>query len=165
MLRSNLTMRAKLPKNGHASKPISQPLIKLFANGFTVVDECVFLQSLLSLNQNATLHDFPDKTGFECYVNSIHIDDYAEDGDLEQTVFFLFELFKLWNKEFKNKILRAIISSDEFGTVLRFHVLRDDESWIAENLEEYEEAVLVADSTDVSSLYDATNTPLIGRAR
>lgn len=165
MIQSNYMMRAKLPRIGNGSRSIAQSLLKLLESGFAVLDGCVLLQSLLSLNKNAKLQDFPDKTGFECYVNSIHIDDYVEGGDFEQSIPFLFELFATWNKTFQNKILRAIISSDEFGTVLRFHVVREGDSWLSENLEEYEEAILIADSTDVTSLIDATRAPLIRGTR
>lgn len=159
MLQSNRFMRDKLPRAKQRVNQINQELLKLIDNGFTMLNECVFLRSLLLRNKNAKLENFPDKTGFECYVNSIHIDDFDNSNDFEQAITFLLELFRAWNMAFPNRVLRAIVSNDEFGTIIKFHLLRQGESWLSEDLEKYKEAILVADSTDINLLFDMVGLP------
>ena len=62
-------------------------------------------------------------------------------------------LFEKWNlREEKNKI-KAIIIADEMGVLVKIHTIRDGEFWIEENIEEYEEAILTADSSDVLGIF------------
>src|SRR5690349_10600596 len=39
---------------------------------FVVVDDSVFLKDEFGRAQDVTLGDFPDRTGFECFVNHVH---------------------------------------------------------------------------------------------
>ncbi|MBK4738028.1 hypothetical protein [Noviherbaspirillum pedocola] len=165
MIRSNHAMRLKLPVLMSNSRSIANALMELLEDGFALFDGCTFLNSLLLLNRNARLQDYSDETGFECYVNSFHIEDYIEGGGIEQSLSFIFELFLLWNKEPRCKVLRAMISNDVFGTVIHFHVFREGESWLSEDIDEYEEAILIADSTDVGSLFSVTGMSSVSVAR
>jgi len=54
--------------------PFKQTINKIASNGFVVKDDCYFLASLLPLAKNASKERFIDCVGYECFVNSIHID-------------------------------------------------------------------------------------------
>jgi|SRR5690554_811540 len=116
---------------------------KIIKSGFINKNDCIFLKKLVSKKTNVSEIDFIDKTGYECFINSLHIDDYVESDFLSYAVSFIFELFKGWKQ---NKNLQAIISIHESGAVVKLYEERIGESWIASNIEDYEEAILAIDS-------------------
>ncbi|MFC5769825.1 hypothetical protein [Thauera sinica] len=87
--------------------------------------------------------DFPDKTGYECFVNSVHIDDYVSAEYLTYAFIFVEDCFASWEREGRNESLLAIVVCDEFGAVVKLHVARDGESWTGNDLEKYEEGILI----------------------
>ncbi|WDH25786.1 hypothetical protein [Pseudomonas chlororaphis] len=124
-------------------------LFDLLPQGFVEDSGCVFLTSLASMKTNATESDFLDRTGRECFVNSVHIDDYVSSDYLVNACLFVEAVFEKWRRQDKNRIFQAVISSDEFGAVVKFHLLRDGEFWVGDNLEGYEDPILLSDSTGV----------------
>ena len=88
-----------------------------------------------------------DKTGYECFINSVHVDDYVQCDYVAYACLFAEALLSTWRHSGARDIAQAIISSDEFGAVVKFHVARSGESWVNEELEKYEQALLVADSS------------------
>lgn len=81
-------------------------------------------------------------------MNRIHALDYCETGSVADALGFVLELFRLWRTVFHGHTLRAILSCKGEDTVVRWHLLRNGEAWLAGDLEEYDEAVLEIDSTD-----------------
>lgn len=122
-------------------------LSDLISAGFHESDDGIFLAALDTGNTNVTASDFPDKTGYECFVNSIHIDDFVESEYLIHACLFVEACFDVWRQKGHEVNIRAIISSDESGAVVKIHVVREGESWVSQDLEKYEDAILVADSS------------------
>lgn len=111
--------------------------------GFSSIDGCVFLTCFMkSIPSDNYVFD---KTGVECFVNSIHIDDYVSDKHLEHSLLFCEEVFKKWEDEVLTGELKSIISLDDFGAVVKFHMARAGEHWLNENLEKYDDAILYID--------------------
>lgn len=125
-------------------------LAKVVDQGFLLKDDFVILAALSKINTNATVGDFPDKTGYECFINSIHIDDYVDSNYLAYACLFVENCFAEWRRGGRAGNIIAIISNDDFGAVIKFHLMRNSESWVGPDLDEYEDAVLVADSTLIS---------------
>lgn len=146
MLTMNKKMNIEMQNISLDGKKLPTELSKLIASGFHVRDNHTFLVSLSKIDTNVSADDFPDKTGYECFINSVYIDDYVESDYLAFAFLFLKELFNEWDKFGSNEVLRAIISFDEFGALIKFHIARKGESWISEELESYEESILVTDS-------------------
>ncbi|QHF50490.1 hypothetical protein PspS49_12860 [Pseudomonas sp. S49] len=44
--------------------------------------------------------------------------------------------------------LQGVISGEEFDATVKFHLLRPGETWLSDDLEGYEEAVLTVESSD-----------------
>ncbi|MEB6380845.1 hypothetical protein MXM41_18220 [Leclercia adecarboxylata] len=109
--------------------------------GFVKQRNCVFLAALF--------HSYPkdeylfDKTGVECFVNSFHIDDYVAERYLEYSCLFCNAIFNKWHQEGNSEKLNMIVSMDEFGAVIKFHVIRQGENWLSHDLEKYEDAIFV----------------------
>lgn len=148
MIVMNEKMHRELGLINTEGKVVHPELLDLIAPGFIEVNGCVFLKSLKALNLNISGSNFPDKTGFECFVNSIHVDDYVASDYLSHALLFVEACFDLW-RSFKGEggELVAIISSDEIGAVVKLHFLRRGESWLGDDLEKYEDAVFCATSS------------------
>jgi hypothetical protein len=124
------------------------------------VENCFFLEVLWKKSPAVSLSLFPDRTGFECFINHIHIEDYLDSSnstnltsDLQLTNGFKFAT-KLKEKlaEYRPEVrFRVIIASDDETCTVRFHKIRNNEHWLSDDLEEYqEEAICVMDTDDLT---------------
>jgi len=125
-------------------------LSRIVKSGIRQEKECFLMELLFEKCRNATLTDFQDNTGWECFVNKTHIEDWLDDEDLEKQEELLAQSFLL-AEGIANLApgvpLRFIISIDEMGCTFRFHRVRNDESWLSDDLESYkEQGVLTWDS-------------------
>ena len=129
---------------------LAENLLELLASGVVIDDGCVFLAALKARGGNSRLDSFPDRTGYECFINSIHIDDYVASDFVLQACLFVEALFESWRgvEVTGCRKLQAIISCDEFEAVIKFCLVRDGESWLSDDLEKYEEGILAADSLE-----------------
>ena len=162
MTRMNKKMAIQLENIKLRGGILPAQLTDLLAQGFCKINDCFFLSSLATKKTIASNTDFPDKTGYECFINSIHIDDYTSSDYLANAHLFAELAFRIWHKEGQKGTLQAIISSDEFGASIKFHFLREGESWIDSDLSKYEDAILVLNSDD---LMDNLNSTLCGSRR
>ena len=135
-------------------KSLNRKLAELLDSGFTRADGCVLHAAQEKLRGNATLEDFPDRTGYECFVNHIHVEDYLDGSDifgqvarLGQGIAFGYNLKEKLSSFSANESFRVIVSSDESSCSVRFHVIRNGEEWLSSDLDSYEnEAILVIDT-------------------
>jgi len=139
---------------------LSRRLVELLDSGFTRVDRCVFLKAQEKLRGNGKLEDFPDRTGYECFVNHIHVEDYLDQSDnvsqlvrLGQGVAFAYQMKEGLSSFSANENFRLIVSSDELSCSVRFHVIRNAEEWLSSDINSYEhEAILVLDTCASASM-------------
>lgn len=143
----NKKMCKELERTNLDGKETPPELLVLLDAGFVAQDGCFFIRSLKELCLSVSIDDFSDKTGFECFVNSVHIDDYVDSDYLASALLFAQACFDAWKNDNKSYKLAGVILSDGFGVVVKFHCLRESESWLDECLEKYEEAVLFTDSS------------------
>jgi hypothetical protein len=142
----NRNMAMKIESINWGNKTLPPELSTLLRSGFREGEGCIFLASLAG-STNASLSNFPDRTGYECFINSIHVDDYVQNDYLLYACLFVEGLFNAWSYRNATSPISAIISCDDLGATVKFHLTRKGESWISEELEKYEEAILVADSS------------------
>lgn len=121
-------------------------LSDIVEQGFLHQDGLVLLKSLYnpdSISMRASLHD---DVGFECFVNHIHISKHNIANSLSTCVVFMKKIGEIWKTSEQARKLRSILSANEDDYTIRFHVLREGEEWLDEDLESYDEdAVLVID--------------------
>ncbi|NOH51171.1 hypothetical protein F0262_24485 [Vibrio rotiferianus] len=127
---------------------LGQELLKIGESGFGEKYGCVFLKACMNIETNVSVDDFPDKTGYECFMNSINIDDYVEADYLIHGILLTRKVFSHWNKEKREQDLLAILSLDEFGLNIKFHLQRSGEQLLSDELNDYEESIMVVDSSD-----------------
>jgi hypothetical protein len=138
---------AGLLKNADARKAIlPAKLADLLSQGFVKKEGCYFLAALYAGSLPASRDTFPDATGYEAYVNHLHLDDFTDDGDqLSICLLYLDHLAHFWkNSEFSVVPIQADVSYDGESCVVRFHALRIGEQLLSEKLEAYDEAIFVA---------------------
>lgn len=150
-MKTNMAMRSLL--GGLQLDHLLAPSLKAIADsGFDQHDGCNVLRGL-SVVTNATRSTLGDCTGYECFVNSLHIEDYEAEQPLAQAILFAIQVFGIWNAAKQNTCLTAIISADELSVVAKFHAKRPGEQWLSDNIEGYEDPVLSVDSDeDITSL-------------
>ena len=119
-------------------------LRKVLEQGLLRKDSCLLLRSLASLVAANAASRFSDRTGYECFVNHIHLEDYLN-GDqcilLAQALAFGRELARVITQDHVAEPVLYIVAANDGEINVRFHILRAGESWLADNLEGYREAV------------------------
>jgi hypothetical protein len=132
---------------------LSERLSQLLAAGFTVLDAAIVFTSLRKIADSVLAENFPDLTGFECFVNHVHVEDEL-DGPidsrtalLKQAIAFAVATRNQLRSLFPGEAFRVIVAATASGCGVRFHVVRPREEWLAGDLDGYgEEAILVLDS-------------------
>ena len=130
----------------HNKNSLDTSLQQILNEGFLFMEECFFLRTFFPLC-HVQKSDFIDKTGYECFVNSFHTDDYVGNNHLQQSILFAEKLFEKWRNENRLEILKCIISKSEYGAVVKFHIIRLGEEWIDEsNIDKFEEPICILTS-------------------
>src|ERR1700682_1551725 len=68
----------------HGEK-LSEKLSQLLAQGFTDLDGAIVFTAMHPIAENVNHKNFPDLTGFECFVNHIHVEDELDGPVPDQT--------------------------------------------------------------------------------
>jgi hypothetical protein len=111
-------------------------------NAFMRVRGCVFLKREFKRSRVSQSH-FPDKTGYECFVNHVHL---AYNGSRRSAATCLAYCTNLdigLSKFAPRQRFQIVASFSTDGCVVRFHLIRRGENWISDDLEGYkQEAIL-----------------------
>ncbi len=148
-MRLNARMRRVLPEPRSKTWKIQPAFAGVAERGFSITEDCVVFSE-----GHVNRTDFPDRTGYECFANQVHLDDFILDGSPEYLVEQALALATRLNERLcgvaPDKSFRFIIALNDAGCTLRFHTVRPDEQWETEDLEKYaEEAVGVIESSDL----------------
>ena len=128
-------------------KALPQKLLTMLNEGFVEEDQCMFL-SLLKKNAPVKRPDFPDCTGYECFVNHIHVEDYLENGGLPplevlgRGLALAYELKARLARMHGDKHFRIIVAFNGLNCSVRFHTVRPDEEWVDKDLLGYAEGAV-----------------------
>jgi hypothetical protein len=113
---------------------------------FECVDGSVLLKQELRRTQHVKLSDFPDRTGYECFINHVHLPFTRSRDSLISCLSYAVAIQVGLTGLEPERNFQIIVSVDGGNCVVRFHEVRTDESWVAENIEGYSEALLVLGS-------------------
>ena len=132
------------------SQMLDGRLVPLLARGLARIEDCVVLVSQENL-AHAKLDDFTDETGYECFVNHVHVTDYIDTPTnglvlLEQGIALARKLAQALSDSSMEGHFRIIISFDESECTVRFHKIRRGQNWLSADLEKYEEAIGILDT-------------------
>ncbi|OZI19137.1 hypothetical protein CAL26_15905 [Bordetella genomosp. 9] len=144
-MKSNSAMNRLLAAVGPLP-PLCLELKRIADEGFNGKDDCFFLTALLRKAGSVTRSRFYDRTGYECFVNSLHIEDYDNRAPLEQAIQFVSYVFGAWQLLGSSVSLVAVVNVDEFGVIVRFHSKRPTEQWLSDNIEAYSDPTMSVES-------------------
>ncbi|GEM_PF-581005 len=136
---------------------LSCELNEIIEQGFINLSGCYISKKLFSYCEDYAPDNFEDEIAFECFVNSIHIDDYVNEMYLEHAIVFCNLLIKKWQDDHV-ELLNVIMSLDDetlFPTI-KFHLKRNGVSWLDEdNLNSSIQGILI--TTDEITKNDKLN--------
>ena len=126
-------------------------LQNLLNEGICKLEECFFLTKLLpnDFHIDQALKLSFDRTQLECDCNHIHIEDYLNSRGknqkylIEQGLAFGLKIHQLLGESHHFMIIISF-SQDEFlDCNVRFHRKRENENWLANDINLYEEGIAV----------------------
>jgi hypothetical protein len=125
--------------------PTQLPILEIF-------EDCVLLKDQFEPNGHVKITDCFDKTGFECFINHVHLPFDGTDESLISCLEHASTLQEALMPLTGDRQFRVIVSlseDDEFpksACTVRFHQIRRGENWIADDLEgSKSEAILLFD--------------------
>jgi hypothetical protein len=119
---------------------------------FVLVDNSVFLKEEYERARHVRLADFPDRTGLECFVNHLHLPFSGTRKSLLACIGHASALLRGLAR-LEDRRFQVIVSITEGECTVRFHELRSNERWIADDLEGYaSESILLLVSGDQDDL-------------
>jgi hypothetical protein len=114
---------------------------------FATIDGSVLLKSEYDGSRHITLSQFPDRTGYEAFVNHFHL---PFDGTRESLLLCLASANSIQEglaRLADARRFQVVVSVSDDCTV-RFYEIRPGENWLADEIESYaEEAILVLESS------------------
>ncbi len=147
------------------AEPLAPRLLAVYNDGF-VTDGRAYVLKYFS-QTNIQRHNFQDLTGYEFTLNKLHIGDYAEKNLHQQTFRFIRNVFRLWSHQFSGELLNAIVSINLNDIVVGFHTKRNNESYLSDDFDSFEEGILEVDSrsADFLELWDEVQLASDNRIR
>jgi hypothetical protein len=113
-----------------------------------ILEDCVLLKEHWEPNKHVKITDCFDRTGFECFVNHVHLPFAGTNESLVSCLKHAATLQEALMPLTPDRQFRVIVGlrEDDRDCTVRFHQIRPGEDWIAEDLEGYKsEAILVFD--------------------
>jgi hypothetical protein len=138
---SALLQRAGLrwPVVAHAI-PGQLPALEIFT-------DCVLLKNEWEPNKHVKITDCFDKTGFECFINHVHLPFAGTNESLISCLEYAATLQEALMPLTQDRQFRVIVSlPEDDDCTVRFHQIRPGEETMSEDIEGYKsEAILVFD--------------------
>jgi len=122
------------------SERLPQRLQAVLDGGIATFGQCVCLASLLT-KAHAAVSEFPDETGYECFVNLVHVEDFTNQRLVAVAMSFFAKLSGLLANSYPERRFQGIISASDNSCSMRFHTNRVTERWLSEDLDSYDEAI------------------------
>lgn len=156
-MRINGRMRTSLgqanPADFVEGERLSEKLSELLSEGFTDLDGAIVFTAMRDTAEKVTPDNFPDRTGYECFVNHVHVEDHVNDSLskqpslLKQGIAFALAVESGLRSGFPGKPFEVIVAATMSGCAVRFRSVRAGEQWLASDLDGYEEeAILVLET-------------------
>lgn len=157
MIKTNKNMTSLLEKVEMTEKIIqinATELTKIMFPTFKEVYNCIVVDmndeiKEENINFKRILSMFGDKTGYEASCNEIRINNYIDCLDDVTVIQFGKIIMDAWKYKLKSEYPKykfcIILSINKGYGIIRFHVIREDESqWLTNDLDEYaDESIIV----------------------
>jgi hypothetical protein len=111
---------------------------------FATVGDSLLLKNEFEKTKGVNATAFPDSTAFECFVNHVHLPFDGTKQSLESCLKYAIELRDTLGEVGKGRQFIVIVSLSDDDCVVRFHQLRREAPWLAEDLDAYKEEAILA---------------------
>src|SRR5438876_7291676 len=148
--KTNQRMRGLLQgiQKSMGREELAPGLRSLIDQGLRNVKHCTILAAFANAARLLTVEKLQDRTGFECFVNHIHLKDYVRgpmEAQLRQALLLLDELKRLLREAGPRQNYEFVVGCNDDGCIVRFHTLWPSETYLDDDLESYsEDALLVS---------------------
>ncbi len=124
---------------------LNDKLSAILEEGLVELQNCIVLARFKDSASHVTVADCHDETGYECFLNHLHIGDYAKGASLAEQLgqgqLFMSELARMLKTLYPHFSFQLILSCSESECTVRFHKLRANQNWVGD-LEGYKEEAL-----------------------
>jgi hypothetical protein len=142
-MRANRSMRSLL-ETMDVSVPLSSASLFSPSQELASIGGSVLLVEQHRQSASVSVEDFPDRTGYECFVNHIHLPYNGTRDSLVGLLEYVAQLRRGLEQYAPERQFLIILSISGAECVVRFHECRPGERWLASDLEGYkEESILV----------------------
>jgi hypothetical protein len=107
------------------------------------VGDSVLLSEEFLRSGHISLKGFEDATGYECFINHVHLECGERRPSLLKALGFVGALRRALEESYNREVFLIIASFSDGECTVRFHKQRQHETWLAGNLDSYQfEAIL-----------------------
>lgn len=144
-MKMNQRMSALLREADIPTPFIGDPALNtLSIPALSEVGEFVLLEHNYEANKHVKPADCEDKTGYECFINHVHLPFDGTGASLKSCLSYAIAFQKGLARIAKSRSFQVIVAVEDGGCTIRFHQLREGEVWIEEDLEGYaDDAILL----------------------
>jgi hypothetical protein len=132
------------------SLPFPSDLEEILLKGFVSREGCIFFRKFVEDKGTASSDmrkTYFDEIGYECFVNHFHFKGGSEGELATVAAEFCRRAHAIWEKSNLSGELRFIVSIRDHEATVRFHLIREGNQWLADDLNSYKnEAILVYDT-------------------
>src|SRR4051812_26077028 len=143
VMRSNSSMRSLL-ESMNLSVPLSPGSLSSRSPELASIGGSVLLAQQYRQSANVSAEDFPDLTGYECFVNHVHLPYNGTGDSLMGSLAYVAQLWESLDQYAQDRQFLIILSISGTECVVRFHECRAGEAWLASDLEGYKEESILA---------------------
>ena len=165
IMRMNAQMRKlKREIEGLRAFSLDPNLAGIIRRGFVELNGCTVFAQFQSSAQSVTVADCFDETGYESFINHLHVEDYLDSSfsPLERVAqgFTLTSvLARSLESHYPSITFRILLSCSSSGCSVRFHTLRPGQQWIRDDLESYLDEALAVLTTKATADHDKHRPP------
>jgi len=151
-MKLNSKMKEFVDSNGlnlDVPPQLPEALAAILKPGFVRVNGAIVLKALTQGAKAISLADFPDETGYESFVNHIHIEDYVPHEHRSALVLMAngislaSRVLGLLRQSYPTEEFDVIVSFQENHCTVRFHKKRTGQQLLRDNLDDYKEEALM----------------------
>lgn len=154
-------------KDGFSKIILNDELGRIANSGFLENRSCFLISEMYGSEYDSydIKKDFTDETGFEAFVNHLHIEDYCSSKLVSNAICYMSQVFDNWNLVYGDKKLRFIYSispgldNSEKSHTVRNYVHRSGQDYLVDDLQGYEmESVLLISGDSMPELLSFSHT-------
>ena len=114
-------------------------------DGFFVDRNCIIFRRFAESAKPRKVEEYGDRTGFEGFINHIHLEDYPNRWNIRKVIGFSYYVAEIFYRDINCGDPVSVINKDGGHYIFRLYLSRNDEpSFLHGNLDEYNDSPLLS---------------------